>query len=336
MTTRRRLAAICSVLWIAILLLPMATAFAAPSRAAVAERIETLGAEISKLDEEYNQARLKLADVQNKIRDSEARKAEADRHLGGLQYTTSRRAAAVYRMGMPKILMVLVGSASIKEFQSKMSILGSVKTWETKLIEDLEIARDRAEATQEALNEDLDRRRAVLASISSRKKALDVKIGEQQRLLGQIDVAQRTAANVPRPVKNKPAPRPAAVDVSSLPVSEGAKIAVKTAYDQIGKPYRYGASGPDAFDCSGLTKYSWGKAGVYLPQGVKAQWNATKRVAREAMQPGDLVFYFGKWTHVGLYIGDGRMIHSVHPGERVRIDDIDYMSGFSGGGRPGV
>jgi cell wall-associated NlpC family hydrolase len=103
-----------------------------------------------------------------------------------------------------------------------------------------------------------------------------------------------------------------------------AEIAVATARAQIGKPYRWGGVGPSSFDCSGLTRYAWAAAGVSLPHGSAAQFSSFRRVPPGRMRPGDVVYRPG---HVGLYIGDGKMIHSPHSGERVRVSPIGYHIG---------
>jgi cell wall-associated NlpC family hydrolase len=107
-----------------------------------------------------------------------------------------------------------------------------------------------------------------------------------------------------------------------------AEIAVATARDQIGKPYRWGGSGPSSFDCSGLTSFAWAAAGVHLPHSSRGQYASLRRVPLDELQPGDVVYRPG---HIGLYIGKGRMIHAPQSGRNVEIAPIDRAVG---GGRP--
>lgn len=97
------------------------------------------------------------------------------------------------------------------------------------------------------------------------------------------------------------------------------KIVLAVAKQQLGKPYRYGATGPSSFDCSGFTGYVWRKAGVSLPRTSGAQYNALPHVPKSKARLGDLVYSPG---HIGLYIGDGQMIHSPHSGRTVEIAPI--------------
>ncbi|GAB2907422.1 C40 family peptidase [Nonomuraea fastidiosa] len=117
-----------------------------------------------------------------------------------------------------------------------------------------------------------------------------------------------------------------------------ASKAVAVAKKQIGDPYRYGATGPGSFDCSGLVQYAWRKAGVKLPRVASSQFaRVRKKVSWRNLQPGDLMFFNGL-GHVGMYVGKGRMIHSPRTGERVRIDKLSgwRKASFVGAVRPGA
>ncbi|TGZ05019.1 glycoside hydrolase [Streptomyces rhizosphaericola] len=94
---------------------------------------------------------------------------------------------------------------------------------------------------------------------------------------------------------------------------------------QIGKPYVWGATGPSSYDCSGLTKAAWREAGVTLPRTTWDQVKVGTRVATSDLQPGDLVFFYDDISHVGIYKGDGMMIHAPKPGANVREESIYYM-----------
>ncbi|WP_424534746.1 C40 family peptidase [Sphaerisporangium viridialbum] len=117
-----------------------------------------------------------------------------------------------------------------------------------------------------------------------------------------------------------------------------AHTAVSVAKKQVGDPYRWGASGPGAFDCSGLVMYAWRKAGVKLPRIAASQFRSVKKkISWKNLKPGDLMFFSGL-GHVGMYVGHGKMIHSPHSGARVRIDKLSgyRKAAFVGAVRPGV
>ncbi|MGD3106879.1 C40 family peptidase [Streptomyces sp. YGL11-2] len=109
--------------------------------------------------------------------------------------------------------------------------------------------------------------------------------------------------------------------------------AVAFAYAALGKPYAWGATGPSAYDCSGLVQAAWKSGSVTLPRTTYTQINAGPRVDRSQLAPGDLVFFHSGISHVGIYVGGGRMIHAPHPGAPVRIAPIDQLP-FAGATRP--
>jgi len=99
-----------------------------------------------------------------------------------------------------------------------------------------------------------------------------------------------------------------AASSSTAAPSSAAQTAVDTARAQVGKPYRYGAAGPDSYDCSGLTQYAYRSAGIELPHSSRSQSQMGTPVDRANLQPGDLVFFYQPVSHVGIYVGDGQMV----------------------------
>lgn len=116
------------------------------------------------------------------------------------------------------------------------------------------------------------------------------------------------------------------------PPAAGADAAIAEARRQIGKPYEWGGSGPDSFDCSGLTSWAWRAGGKKLSHSSRAQFSETSRVSFENIKPGDLLFYGDPIHHVALYIGDGQMIEAPQTGKNVRYASI-YRSDYTGAGR---
>jgi cell wall-associated NlpC family hydrolase len=116
--------------------------------------------------------------------------------------------------------------------------------------------------------------------------------------------------------------------VHSAPMASAAamrKAAMTNALAKLGKPYRWGAVGPNAFDCSGLVKWSFGQAGRSLPRTSRAQAGAGTPVSRANLQPGDLVFFYSPISHVGIYIGNNKIVHASRSGQPVKISDMGRM-----------
>ena len=123
-------------------------------------------------------------------------------------------------------------------------------------------------------------------------------------------------------------------DTTLGPPAAGAATAVAEAKRQLGKPYDYGGSGPDSFDCSGLTSWAWRAGGRSLPHSSAAQYGVTARVPVSQIEPGDLVFYGSPIHHVGIYAGDGMMVEASETGTPVRMASI-YRRDLVGVGRVG-
>ena len=147
----------------------------------------------------------------------------------------------------------------------------------------------------------------------------------------QVAAAAHRAPSAPPASLHLAAVSPPAVAAPALPA---AARAVQTALKELGRPYRYGALGPSTFDCSGLTKFAYSAAGISLPHSAAAQYQSGRRVNRNQLQPGDLIFWRGL-DHVGLYIGNGKMVHAPRTGEVVTIISID-QGGYLGAVRPGT
>jgi cell wall-associated NlpC family hydrolase len=121
----------------------------------------------------------------------------------------------------------------------------------------------------------------------------------------------------------------------NVPVSGLAGTAINAAMGQLGVPYRYATSNPGvSFDCSGLTHYAWGQAGVYLPRNSRAQAAALPHVPPASAQPGDLIFYYSPISHVGIYLGGGQLVHAPNSGTTVKVSSVNW-SKVTVVGRPG-
>ncbi|CAN5767986.1 hypothetical protein BH20ACT6_BH20ACT6_21010 [soil metagenome] len=135
-----------------------------------------------------------------------------------------------------------------------------------------------------------------------------------------------TAAEPEQEPAAEPEQEPAPAEEPAAPAPSGnGGGAVGTALAQVGDAYVWGAQGPDAFDCSGLTMYAWAAAGVSLPHSAAMQSTMGVPVTRDSLQPGDLVFYYSPISHVGIYIGNGQLVHAANPSAPVNVTSVDSM-----------
>jgi cell wall-associated NlpC family hydrolase len=322
--------------------------------AAAQRQLDALDAQAEAATERYNAARIKLQATQRASTAAEHRLSAAQQRLTSLQRSVSAFAVAAYT-GDPLDSTLSINASNPQEFLDKLATLQAVSNSQSQALAAVTAARhDQAAAQSEAAaalgaqqastKQMQDDRNTVLAAAGKEQRILDSLKAKQQELIRAARAraariaAERAAAAL---AARAAAARAAAAALSSQPVSSpvvsgsgGARVAVQWAYRELGKPYVWGAAGPDSFDCSGLTQYVWAKAGVYLDHYTGSQWNEGRHVSVSDLQPGDLVFFGSDLHHVGIYIGNGNMIEAPHTGANVRIAAYNRPD-FAGAVRPG-
>jgi cell wall-associated NlpC family hydrolase len=126
---------------------------------------------------------------------------------------------------------------------------------------------------------------------------------------------------------------PAVAAAPAAAASSAAQTAVNTALAQVGDRYAYGATGPNSFDCSGLTSFSYKAAGVSLPRTSRAQSTVGTPVSKANLQPGDLVFFYSPVSHVAMYIGNGQIVHALNSSKPVQVMNLNSMPSYAGARR---
>jgi cell wall-associated NlpC family hydrolase len=129
---------------------------------------------------------------------------------------------------------------------------------------------------------------------------------------------------------------PAGATVAAAPAlapTAASQKAVNVALAQVGKPYAWGAAGPGSYDCSGLVQYAYKAAGITMPHSSRTQSTMGSAVAKANLKPGDLVFFYSPVSHVGIYIGNGQMVHAATAGAPVKVVNLDYMPSYAGARR---
>ncbi|GAA3868007.1 C40 family peptidase [Streptomyces lacrimifluminis] len=205
----------------------------------------------------------------------------------------------------------------------------------TASLESLTESQGELQTTKTAVQTKLVQARHLLSRLTAEEKlrlaAIERKKQAEARRQAQVLAQQQQAAEQQRrqdAAAAKQSTGSTAPDTSTtVPDSSYATTAEKAlafARAQVGKPYVWGATGPDSYDCSSLTQAAWRAAGVTLPRTTYDQVNAGTTLSLSAIQPGDLVFFYDDISHVGLYIGNGMMIHAPKPGAYVREESIFY------------
>ncbi|NGO47400.1 C40 family peptidase [Streptomyces ureilyticus] len=213
-----------------------------------------------------------------------------------------------------------------KRQEASESLQALTKTENTLKSSKADVQRKLAEARQ-LLSRLTTEEKARLAAIEQEKRQEAQRKAEELARQQQAAEEQRRQQQQAQPT---PAPSTGAGTSTGTGTSAGASTAkgekaLAFARSQTGKPYVWGASGPDSYDCSGLTQAAWKAAGVTLPRTTWDQVKTGTQVSVASAQPGDLVFFYDDISHVGLYLGDGMMIHAPKPGAYVREESIYYM-----------
>lgn len=183
-----------------------------------------------------------------------------------------------------------------------------------------------ADALAARAREALDARQALAAQQKVHKDEVAAQLKEVERVLAALTPDQLTRLGA-QEAENTASAQRDLVDSGRLPTRTGTPTAaggaaLTYAAAQIGKPYVWGAEGPGSFDCSGLTSQAWAHAGRTIPRTSQEQWAQLPKVPLDQLRPGDLVVYFPKATHVGLYVGDGKVIQAPRPGAQVKVSPI--------------
>jgi peptidoglycan DL-endopeptidase CwlO len=343
----RRLLIALLVVGLGVVVLPStAGASPKPSLNQVQHRVDTLNRQAAAAAERYNTARVDFTDAQREMRSAQNRYGVARQHLDAMKTLVGRIAVASYKSGGMDPSVQLLLASDPTEFLRRAADLGQVTRRQAATIRGLEAARLDAAVDRKSLADQKARAQALQQKIAAEKSVIEAHLSQARNLLSSLEAKQRARLEAMRQAAVGRAlnARSSALraDRSSRgndfptydgPASGRAAVAVKTAYAQLGDPYVWGAAGPSSFDCSGLTMYSWNAAGVSLPHSSSAQYGSVQHVAISDLQPGDLVFYYSPISHVGIYIGGGRIIDAPYPGLSVHISGL-YSMPLAGAGRP--
>ena len=206
-------------------------------------------------------------------------------------------------------------SATMKKRQEASQSLQTLTETQSDLKTAKATVQKKLSEAREILSELTAQEKARLAAIEKRK--------QEAAARKAAELAQQQAA-AEKAAQEYTAPQESTSTATDSSYATKAAKALAFVRAQIGKPYVWGATGPDSYDCSGLTQAAWKAAGVDLPRVTYDQVNAGTTVSLADAQPGDLVFFYDDISHVGLYIGNGMMIHAPKPGAYVREESIYY------------
>ncbi|MGW9213324.1 NlpC/P60 family protein [Embleya sp. NPDC055664] len=292
------------------------------------EQVDALHEEAEAATERYNgaadanrRAQEQVAVLQQRLADKQAALARQREMLGGI-------AAAEYRGGGVDPSLRLLMTDDPQGFLNRISLDRQLSARQQEALglvqrQRRELDQERREVAERMAELDRTQR-----EMTARKQTVEAKLRQAQDVVNRLSGADRERLRREEQAERDGKAREAAAakrqyETTSPATSDRAAAAVRAAYAQLGKPYRWAATGPDSFDCSGLTQFVWRTANVSLPRTSQEQVRVGRPVAKSELQPGDLVFFYSDLHHVGIYIGGGKMIHAPKPGSNVEILSID-------------
>ena len=314
-------------------LLPGAPAHAAPGDPSTigeaAELVAARGHELEVLSEEFNEARENLAAQQEAAAAAVAEHEQAQAALAAAQQQVRGIARSAFTGEGIGSLRAMLTSDSADEFVNRMATLQTIAGHQNGVLDAAATASNAAAQAQATAQETAADAQARFDAVAAQQATLEAQIAEYRAVFDRLTAEEQRAAvtagahdRASRDSRAEPA-APAGPVVAG---SAAAQIAVDTAMAQRGKPYVWAASGPGSFDCSGLTQFAFRAAGVNLPHSSRMQSQMGQAVSRDQLQPGDLVFFYSPVSHVGIYIGDGQMVHAPTSGDVVKVSPL--LSGY--------
>ncbi|MFJ1970815.1 NlpC/P60 family protein [Streptomyces sp. NPDC087903] len=271
--------------------------------------------------EAYNKADERADSLRGQVTDAQDRIARQQERINTMRESLGSLAGAQYRSGGLDPSLALLFSDDPDDYLDKASALDRITARQAGELDELqsamrELAQERAEAAGKLA--ELERSRKA---VGTHKRTVEKKLARARQLLNLLPSAERAAYD--RASRSGRSDLP---DLTGVAAPSGrAAAAVAAARSALGKPYVWGATGPTGFDCSGLMQWSYAQAGVSLPRTSQAQRYAGRQVPLSQAQPGDLVAYRSDASHVGMYMGNGQVIHAPYPGAPVRYDPVGMM-----------
>jgi len=300
----------------------------------VKTRVDDLYHEAESAQERYHDVNLELEELERDLTSLEADQARQDRQMETARTQVRDSMIRQYQgENMSAVGQVFV-SDDPGAFLDQLSTMTSYNDLQSQMFSAYAREAKALDIREEATQQRVDDIAAAEKRLADEKATVDTKLAEAKELLGRLEDEERERLEAAEEREAMTVSRSSTERVPEVVTSGNAAAAVSYAMAQVGDAYVYGAAGPDAFDCSGLTMMAWAAAGVSLPHSSSAQYASGSQVAASDLQLGDLVFYYSPISHVGMYIGNGMIVHAANPSTGVNVAGL-YSMPYTGAVRPG-
>ena len=296
------------------------SASAAPSLAEVQAKVRQLEEEATTAAEGAQEAKVKLAILTKTLNGVKAKADIQGQEVAALRRALGAIAVEQYKSGGFGQSFELLFSSDPTLYLSSAGSLDAITRRKSTQLRKFEAAQQRLNATTLLVNDKIALVAAAQKKLAAQSALAKRKLAEAEKLLSKLSKAERERlAKLAEDEENADQKSSLEAAKSANSVSGRAGVALKYALKQIGDRYVFGAAGTVTWDCSGLTMRAFQAAGVSLPHSSAAQSRMGKKVALNALKPGDLLFYGRPVSHVGIYLGGGKMVHAPRSGSRVKV-----------------
>ncbi|MEO3858123.1 C40 family peptidase [Acrocarpospora sp. B8E8] len=296
----------------AVILLPVVGAQAdpKPTLAEAQAKLKKLNKQMDEIVDDYNGANEKWKKAKKQYDKVNTAFKKQDLQVQALRAGVVGVAVTNYQTGDFRTLSGLFTADDPDTMLNTMTLMDQLAAGRTQSLTEFEVAIKGLRTQREAKKKTYEDAAKVKDELVKKKKKADRMVAEQVKLLRELGAYNPGNTN-------------STGQIYTGPASGNALAALEFAYAQIGKPYRYGGTGPGSWDCSGLVQAAWRKGGVSLPRTSYEMWawGANRRVSVNALEPGDLVWHSG-FGHVGIYAGDGKVVHSPQTGDVVKVTPV--------------
>jgi cell wall-associated NlpC family hydrolase len=305
----------------------------------VKAEVDKLYREAEVATEKYNGAKEKAEAAGQRLKGLQDQAARKEQRLNSARGALGSVAAAQYRAGGLDPAMQLALSDDPDRYLENAEFVERAGNRQNAAVTRVRKQLREIEQLRGAAHIELTSLKSRQTELKRHKKTVTGKLGSARQLLSRLSAQERSrlgeSPGTDRASRSSTGPRGTLAALGSAAAeapNSRAAAAVSYAYQKLGSPYVWGATGPNAFDCSGLVQAAYRSAGVSLPRTTYSQIDAGRRVSRSDLLPGDLVFFYAGISHVGIYVGNGRMIHAPNPSAPVRVAPLDEMP-FTGATR---
>ena len=285
------------------------TAGSKPSLSTLVAQAKQLSNEVDSLGQQYDGLQIQLAHAKSEVKVAKLAAQRAEAAMAGSQKSFAQLAAMGYMDGGVNPTLQMLESDDPDQFLGQASTVEQIDNEAGMRLSTLQTEQVAATRAQVTANEEIVSANQIQGQINGKVKTINAKLA----VLNSSAMSQAMA------VFDKTGSYP---DIVLPEATNVETTALRAALTQRGKPYVWGAAGPDSYDCSGLVVWAYAQEGISLPHYTGSLWNSGMHVSRADLEPGDLVFFFPDISHVGIYLGNGLMVDAPSTGQDVQVQPV--------------